>query len=217
MCGLLKLLLLCVALSPAQAWSTRVSMRQRVHRAAVSVTMSAETFLAKAAAAPNAKTTPSGLVYEELVAGSGPAPESSDAKVKVHYVGTLEDGTVFDSSVARGTPAEFGLNQVIKGWQEGVAMMKQGGKARLTIPSELAYGNNAQGQIPPNSVLQFEVELLEVSSAIPIPTDYLKRSFASASMDKKSDTPQSMGGGATIPGLAAIALIGVLSATGILQ
>lgn len=122
-------------------------------------------FLKAAAESPGARTTESGLVYEELAAGEGASP-GLEQMVKVHYVGTLSDGTVFDSSRDRGEPTEFVLNQVIKGWQEGLALMKPGSRAKLTIPAELAYGPMAMGdKIPANSALCFDVELIEVKEA----------------------------------------------------
>ena len=108
-------------------------------------------------------TTASGLQYIEIDPGSGAKPQVGDV-VAVHYTGTLEDGTVFDSSLDRGQPFEFtlGLGRVIPGWDEGIAKMKVGGKAKLIIPPELAYGDTARGNIPANSTLVFEVELLSV-------------------------------------------------------
>lgn len=105
--------------------------------------------------------TRSGLQYLVLEEGNGKSPAATDM-VKVHYHGTLLDGSVFDSSVDRGQPISFGLNQVIPGWTEGLQLMKEGGKTRLFIPSELAYGDRAAGTIPPGSLLIFDVELIEV-------------------------------------------------------
>lgn len=114
----------------------------------------------------NAKAikTPSGLVFLETgLVGTGPKPTPT-SKVTVHYHGTLVDGTVFDSSKQRGEPITFPLNGVIKGWQEGVAMMSKGSKATLVIPSDLAYGDNGSPPvIPPGATLIFEVELIEVA------------------------------------------------------
>ena len=108
-----------------------------------------------------AKTTESGLVYSEITAGDGASPGATD-KVRVHYHGTLRDGSVFDSSVDRGQPAEFPLNRVIKCWTEGVAMMKVGGKSRLICPAAIAYGEQGRPGIPGGAALTFEVELLEI-------------------------------------------------------
>jgi FKBP-type peptidyl-prolyl cis-trans isomerase len=106
-------------------------------------------------------TTASGLQIETLTAGTGDTPKASD-KVKVHYVGTLIDGTKFDSSIDRGEPITFPLDGVIKGWGEGLQLMKVGGKARLVIPPGLAYGPEGSGPIPPNATLVFEVQLLSI-------------------------------------------------------
>jgi FKBP-type peptidyl-prolyl cis-trans isomerase FkpA len=107
-------------------------------------------------------TTKSGLVYQSLKDGTGASPAATDT-VTVHYRGTLADGREFDSSHKRGQPAEFPLNRVIPCWTEGVQMMKPGGKARLTCPPAIAYGERGAGSvIPPNATLQFEVELLSV-------------------------------------------------------
>ena len=118
--------------------------------------------LAKAAKERGAEVTASGLVFRSLKEGSGPTPQASD-KVRVHYRGTFPDGKEFDSSYARGQPAEFPLDRVIKCWTEGVQRIKVGGKAKLTCPPAIAYGERgAGGVIPPNATLQFEVELLGI-------------------------------------------------------
>jgi FKBP-type peptidyl-prolyl cis-trans isomerase len=108
--------------------------------------------------------TASGLEYIEVIAGMG-AQAVAGKTVRVHYTGKFPDGKVFDSSVSRGEPIEFklGTGRVIKGWDEGIALMKVGGKAQLTIPPQLAYGERgAGGVIPPNATLVFDVELVEV-------------------------------------------------------
>ncbi|MBW3761743.1 FKBP-type peptidyl-prolyl cis-trans isomerase [Aeromonas jandaei] len=119
-------------------------------------------FLASNKEKPLVTTTASGLQYEVLTPGTGTVHPTATSKVKVHYEGKLLDGTVFDSSVARGEPIEFGLNQVIKGWTEGVQLMVEGEKTRFYIPANLAYGDRAAGKIPPGSVLIFDVELLGI-------------------------------------------------------
>ncbi|HAJ12587.1 MAG TPA: peptidylprolyl isomerase, partial [Comamonadaceae bacterium] len=119
-------------------------------------------FVVAPAAMAQAKpvTTASGLVYESLKEGSGDAPKATDT-VKVHYKGTFLDGKEFDSSYKRGEPTEFPLNRVIPCWTEGVQRMKPGGKAKLTCPPAIAYGERgAGGVIPPNATLNFEIELL---------------------------------------------------------
>ncbi len=119
-------------------------------------------FLAENSKKENVISLPSGLQYEVLVEGSGAKPRATD-KVRCHYHGTLLNGAVFDSSVQRGQPAEFGVNQVIKGWVEALQLMSVGSKWRLFIPSDLAYGQQgAGGSIEPNSTLIFDVELLEI-------------------------------------------------------
>ncbi len=112
----------------------------------------------------NVVTTASGLQYEVLKQGDGAKPKATD-KVKVHYHGTLTDGTVFDSSVERGQPIDFELNKVIQGWTEGVQLMSVGSKFRFFIPPALAYGARATGKIKPNSILIFDVELLDIVPA----------------------------------------------------
>ena len=111
-----------------------------------------------------ALVTPSGLVYKSIREGTGVSPTATD-NVKVHYRGTFADGSEFDSSYARNSPAEFPLNGVIPCWTEGVQRMKVGGKAKLTCPSKLAYGERGAGggKIAPNTPLQFDVELLEIT------------------------------------------------------
>jgi FKBP-type peptidyl-prolyl cis-trans isomerase len=122
----------------------------------------ASDFLAMNAQNDDVQSTDSGLQYTVMVEGDGAKPKASDT-VKVHYTGTLIDGTVFDSSVERGTPAEFGVGQVIKGWTEALQLMSVGSKYKLFIPSELAYGKRGAGQlIGPGAMLIFEVELLEI-------------------------------------------------------
>ncbi|BAL97200.1 FKBP-type peptidyl-prolyl cis-trans isomerase [Rubrivivax gelatinosus] len=118
--------------------------------------------LKAAAAEPGAVVTASGLIYRSLKDGNGASPTATDT-VRVHYRGTFPDGKEFDSSYRRGEPIEFPLNRVIPCWTEGVQKMKAGGKAKLTCPSAIAYGERgAGGVIPPNATLQFEVELLGI-------------------------------------------------------
>ena len=121
-----------------------------------------EEFLAINKNRPGVVTLPSGLQYEILKEGNGSKPKATD-QVKCHYHGTLIDGTVFDSSVERGQPATFGVNQVIPGWVEALQLMPAGSKWKLFIPSNLAYGKAGSGQsIEPNSTLIFEVEILDI-------------------------------------------------------
>ena len=123
---------------------------------------SGEKFLAANAQRDGIKKTQSGLQYEVITPAKGDKPKATDV-VKVHYRGTLIDGTEFDSSIARGEPATFPLDQVIPGWTEGVQLMNVGSKYRFYVPSALAYGTRGAGpKIGPNSALIFEVELLEI-------------------------------------------------------
>jgi FKBP-type peptidyl-prolyl cis-trans isomerase FkpA/FKBP-type peptidyl-prolyl cis-trans isomerase FklB len=136
--------------------------RSRGAAAAAQEKKAGESILANAAAEKGAVKTASGAVVIPLKAGTGPAPAASD-KVKVHYHGTLTDGTVFDSSLQRGEPTTFPLNGVIRCWTEGVQQIKVGGKARLVCPSDTAYGDRgAPPRIKPGATLVFEVELLEI-------------------------------------------------------
>jgi FKBP-type peptidyl-prolyl cis-trans isomerase FkpA len=117
---------------------------------------------ARAAKEPGATVLPSGVVFRPTAQGKGASPAATDT-VRVHYRGVLADGKEFDSSIKRGQPAEFPLNRVIKCWTEGVQLMKAGGKATLTCPPGVAYGERgAAGVIPPNATLQFEIELLGI-------------------------------------------------------
>ncbi len=121
-----------------------------------------ETFLTENAKKENVVTLPSGLQYEVLREGNGRKPDATD-KVECHYEGTLINGQVFDSSYQRGETATFGLNQVIKGWTEGLQLMQEGAKYRFFIPYNLAYGEQGAGQsIPPFATLIFDVELIKV-------------------------------------------------------
>ena len=146
-----------------QAFTTKMQEQAaaKAEAAAVENLAKGNEFLAANKDKPGVQTTESGLQYEVVRAGNGDQPGETDV-VKVHYKGTLLDGTVFDSSYDRGEPAEFGLNQVIPGWSEGVALMKVGSKYTFWIPASLAYGESGGGPIPPNSMLTFEVELLEI-------------------------------------------------------
>lgn len=120
-----------------------------------------ETFLTQNKAKAGIMVTPSGLQYKIVTAGTGPKPLSTD-KVKVHYHGTLIDGTVFDSSVNRGEPTTFGVTQVIQGWVEALQIMPTGSKWTLYIPADLAYGPQGPPSIGPNQALIFDLELIEI-------------------------------------------------------
>jgi len=137
---------------------------ERRNREAVENQKVADDFLAANKAEPGVMVTDSGLQYKVMEEGSGPKPEGPTTKVKVHYRGTLIDGTEFDSSYSRNQPATFALNGVIKGWTEGVQLMPVGSKFKFFIPPELAYGRNPRpgGPIGPNMALIFDIELLEI-------------------------------------------------------
>ena len=120
-----------------------------------------EKFLAQMAKDPEVKATGSGLMYKVIKEGTGRKPKATD-KVYCHYEGTFPNGQVFDSSYKRGEPIEFGLNQVIKGWTEGLQLMSEGAKYELYLPYHLAYGESGTHGIPPCSALKFVVELIEV-------------------------------------------------------
>jgi FKBP-type peptidyl-prolyl cis-trans isomerase FkpA len=124
-----------------------------------------EDFMAENAKKEGVVTTESGLQYSVMQQGEGALPSAEDT-VKVHYKGTLIDGTEFDSSYKRNEPAQFPLKNVIKGWTEGLQLMPVGSKFKFTIPSDLAYGERATGKISANSTLLFEVELLEIVKAV---------------------------------------------------
>ena len=131
--------------------------------AATDTASAGKAYLEKAAAEPGAVRTPSGLVYRELKAGDGASPQATDV-VKVHYRGTLVDGTEFDSSYKRNEPATFPLNQVIPCWTEGVQKMKVGGKSQLVCPAAIAYGDvGSPPTIPGGATLVFEIELLGIT------------------------------------------------------
>jgi len=147
-----------------QAYGPKIQGLQagRLAAAAAVEKKASQTFLAKAASEQGAQKTGSGLVIKTLKPGTGPSPTATD-RIKVHYHGTLADGSVFDSSVQRGEPITLALNGVIKCWTEGLQLMKVGGKSRLVCPSDIAYGD--QGRPPvikPGATLVFEVELLEI-------------------------------------------------------
>lgn len=120
-------------------------------------------FLAENAQQEGVKSSASGLQYKVLAKGTGTAHPTEDSNIKVHYHGTLIDGTVFDSSMERGEPVSFDVNQAIPGWREGIQLMVEGDKFRLYIPSDLAYGDRNVGKIPAGSLLIFDVELIAIN------------------------------------------------------
>ena len=136
--------------------------RQLAEEAYAQNKASGEAFLAENAKKEGVTVLPSGLQYEVITEGNGKKPSATD-RVQCHYEGTLIDGTIFDSSIKRGEPAVFGVNQVIKGWVEALQLMQEGAKWRLYIPYDMAYGEHGAGEmIPPYSALVFDVELIKV-------------------------------------------------------
>ena len=146
-----------------QAFQEQVAaqQQQRVAAEGAANLAAGEAFLAQNAARSEVTVLDSGLQIERLAEGTGDSPEGED-RVQVHYTGTLIDGTVFDSSRERGQPATFPLNGVIPGFREGLAQLKEGGRAKLYIPPSIGYGETGAGPIPPNATLIFDVELLDV-------------------------------------------------------
>ena len=144
-------------------WGPKIDgmARTRAAAAAEKQKATAAVYLAKVAAEPGAVKTESGLVIKEIKVGEGPSPKATDT-VKVHYRGTLIDGTEFDSSYKRNEPAQFPLNGVIKCWTEGVQRMKVGGKATLVCPADIAYGDQGRPSIPGGAALIFDIELLDI-------------------------------------------------------
>ena len=158
------------ALTKEEVQSTLIKFRQVfqqkqreiAQRKAQEAAVSEETYLAENATKEGVVSLPSGLQYKVITPGDGPSPLTTD-KVKVHYKGSLADGTIFDSSYDRGQPTSFTVSGVIKGWTEALLLMQVGSKWELTIPSKLGYGTRGSGgDIPPNSTLLFEVELLGI-------------------------------------------------------
>ncbi|MEY8200382.1 MAG: FKBP-type peptidyl-prolyl cis-trans isomerase [Colwellia sp.] len=155
----MKYIVLVVVIALVVLFITRNSNNKKV---AVENNTTGKDFLTKNKAVESVIETDSGLQYQVLQQGEGSEHPTARSKVKVHYHGSLLDGTVFDSSVERGEPISFGLNQVISGWTEGLQLMVIGDKFKFFIPSELGYGNRASGKIAPGSLLIFEVELLDI-------------------------------------------------------
>jgi peptidylprolyl isomerase len=155
----MKYIILAVVIALAIFYFARSSVNKK--EALENIAISKD-FLAKNKANQGVIQTASGLQYQVLQKGEGSKHPSASTTVKVHYHGTLLDGTIFDSSVDRGQPISFSLNQVIKGWTEGVQLMVEGDKFKFFVPSDLGYGNRSTGKITSGSLLIFEVELLEI-------------------------------------------------------
>ena len=136
-------------------------MQERMQAVAAAEKQASDAWVAEQAALPGAQRSATGVVVISMTEGTGANP-TADSTVKVHYHGTLRDGTVFDSSVQRGEPIEFPLNGVIPCWTEGVQKIKVGGKAKLVCPADTAYGDQGSGSIPGGAALAFEVELLAI-------------------------------------------------------
>jgi peptidylprolyl isomerase len=155
----MKYIILAVVIALAIFYFARSSVNKKEALENIAI---GKDFLAKNKANQDVIQTASGLQYQVLQKGSGNKHPSANTTVKVHYHGTLLDGTIFDSSVDRAQPISFSLNQVIKGWTEGVQLMVEGDKFKFFVPSELGYGNRSTGKITSGSLLIFEVELLEI-------------------------------------------------------
>lgn len=147
-----------------QEWGPKIEplARSRADRGVVREKAASQAYIDKSLAVPGTLKTESGIIYRELTAGNGPQPKASD-QVKVHYRGTLINGTEFDSSYKRNEPAQFPLTGVIKCWTEGVQKMKVGGKSMLICPADMAYGDRGRPGIPGGAALIFEIELLEIA------------------------------------------------------
>lgn len=159
--SLFEILLLIIFLALI-GWAL-LSGKKKAKARAIANRAKGEDFLVENGQLEDVITTLSGLQFQLLHQGQGGQSPAASDRVKVHYHGTLINGKVFDSSVDRGEPISFGLNQVIEGWTEGLQMMTVGDKARLVIPSQLGYGDHAVGGIPAGSVLIFDVELLAIN------------------------------------------------------
>ncbi|MCW8834337.1 MAG: FKBP-type peptidyl-prolyl cis-trans isomerase [Colwellia sp.] len=155
----MKYIVLIIVIALIAVYFNRNANNKKVAVANIAI---GKDFLAKNKTAESIYETASGLQYQVLQQGEGTVHPTASSKVTVHYQGNLLDGTVFDSSIERGEPISFGLNQVIKGWTEGVQLMVVGDKFKFFIPSELGYGNSSAGKIAPGSLLIFEVELLAI-------------------------------------------------------